>query len=73
MGVFSWLVAIVVIAVKIGLVIYFVDAMWRLLRWVEQISKETAKQTEVLNTLVSAMSSGNIDTRRDTQDYRHCE
>lgn len=66
MGVFSWLVAVVVIAVKIGLVIFFIDAMRRLLLTMEQISKETAKQTEILNTLVSAVSAGNTNTRRDT-------
>lgn len=66
MGVFSWLVAVVVVAVKIGLVIFFVDAIRRLLLTMQQISKETAKQTEIFNTLVSAVSAGNTDTRRDT-------
>lgn len=66
MGVFSWLVAVVVVAVKIGLVIFFVDAIRRLLLTMQQISKETAKQTEILNTLVSAVSAGNTGTSRDT-------
>ncbi|HOH28676.1 MAG TPA: hypothetical protein PLC40_03285 [Candidatus Hydrogenedentes bacterium] len=66
MGVFSWLAAVVVVVVKIGLVIFFVDAMRRLLLTAEKISRETEKQTDILNTLVSAASAGNTDTRRDT-------
>lgn len=66
MGVLSLLIAVVVVAVKIGLAIFFVDATRRLLLTIEQISKQTTKQTVILDALVSAVSAGNADTRQDT-------
>ncbi len=66
MGVFTLLVAVVAVAVKIGLAIFFVDATRRLLLTMEQISKQTTKQTLILNALVSAVSAGNAKTREDT-------
>ena len=59
------LFALIVIAVQIGILIFIVDAVRRLGRAVEQISKQTTRQTEILDTLVSAVSAGNKDIRRD--------
>jgi|GEM_PF-2263191 len=59
------LFALIVIAVQIGILIFIVDAVRRLVRAVEQISKQTTRQTEILDTLVSAVSAGNKDIRRD--------
>ncbi len=65
MEVFGFLVVMVAVAVKIGLIIFFVYAMRRLLHMVDQISKETEKQTKILTALASAASSANAGTRRD--------
>jgi len=59
------LFALIVVAVQIGILIFVVDAIRRLVRAVEQISKETAKQTEILDTLVNAVSAGKTNARLD--------
>jgi hypothetical protein len=60
------LFALNVVAVQIGILIFVVDAVRRLVHAVEQISIEAAKHTEILNALVREVSVGNTDTRRDT-------
>lgn len=65
-GILGILLIVIVWSVKIGLIIFFVAAVRRLLRIVEQTSKETAKQTEILDTLAGALSARNVDTRQDT-------
>lgn len=56
---------LIIVAVPIGLFIFVVDALRRLVCAVEQISKETSRQTEILDTLVRNISAGTTDTRLD--------
>jgi len=64
-GIGALLCAFIVIAIYAGIIIFVLDVLRRLVRAVEQISRETARQTEILNTLVSAVSAKGANTKLD--------
>jgi hypothetical protein len=60
------LLAVIIFAIQIGILIFVLDTLRRMMRALEQISRETTRQTEILNTLLRSMSANITDKRQDT-------
>jgi len=65
-GIGGILLAFIIIALYVGILIFILDAVRRLVRAVEKIAVQTSKQAEILSTLVDVLSARNVNTRQDT-------